>query len=70
MTSTSRTRPDEIAFRIGTGAFAVILIAVVGAIAFELWRQSQLSLQQFGWTFWQTDTWDPVSGEFGARPFI
>ena len=70
MDSPSRTRPDEIAFRIGTGAFAVLLIALVGAIAFELWRQSQLSLHEFGWRFWQTDTWDPVSGEFGARPFI
>ena len=21
-------------------------------------------------SFWLTDTWDPVAGEFGARPFI
>ncbi len=26
--------------------------------------------REFGWQFWQTDTWDPVAGEFGARPFI
>ena len=57
-------------FRIGTGVFALLIIAVVCAIAFELWRQSQLSIHEFGWKFWQTDTWDPVSGEFGARPFI
>ena len=38
--------------------------------AFELCRQSRLSIQKFGWQFWQTDTWDPVAGEFGARPFI
>ena len=49
MDSPLRTRPDEIAFRVWTGAFAALLIAVVGAIAFELWRQSQLSLHQFGW---------------------
>ena len=47
-----------------------LLIAVVGAIGFELFRQSQLSIKEFGWQFWQTDTWDPVAGEFGARPFI
>ncbi|HTI39297.1 MAG TPA: phosphate ABC transporter permease subunit PstC [Vicinamibacterales bacterium] len=70
MRSTARARPDEILFRVGTGVFAVLLISLVAAIAFELWRQSQLSIQQFGWNFWQTDTWDPVSGEFGARPFI
>jgi phosphate transport system permease protein len=57
-------------FRVGTGAFALLLIACVAAIGFELFRQSQLSIQHFGWQFWQTDTWDPVSGEFGARPFI
>ena len=68
--NTRRTRPDEIAFRVGTGVFALLLVAVVAAIAFELWRQSQLSIHEFGWKFWQTDTWDPVSGEFGARPFI
>ena len=33
-------------------------------------RQSLLSIEQFGWHFWLTDTWDPVAGEFGARPFI
>jgi phosphate transport system permease protein len=29
-----------------------------------------LSIQEFGWQFWQTDEWDPVTGVFGARPFI
>ncbi len=43
---------------------------IVGGIAFELGRQSSLSIQKFGWQFWQTDIWDPVAAEFGARPFI
>ena len=34
-----------------------------------LW-QSRLSIQHFGWQFWQTGIWNPVAGEFGARPFI
>src|SRR3954452_13689202 len=63
-------RPDEILFRAGTGLFAGLIIAVVAAIAFELYRQSKLSIHEFGWQFWQTDNWDPVAGEFGARPFI
>ena len=57
-------------FRAGTGAFAVVLIAIVVAIGVALLRESRLSIRQFGWSFWQTDTWDPVAGEFGARPFI
>src|SRR3954453_10893517 len=63
-------RPDEILFRAGTGLFAALIIALVAAIAFELYRQSKLSIHEFGWQFWQTDNWDPVAGEFGARPFI
>ena len=63
-------RPDEVVFRVGTGAFALLLIVIVGGIAFELGRESTLSIQKFGWQFWQTDLWDPVAEEFGARPFI
>ncbi len=63
-------RFDETVFRAGTGAFGVVLIAIVFAIGIELFRQSRLSIEQFGWHFWMTDTWDPVAGQFGARPFI
>jgi len=66
----TRTRLDEILFRVGTGLFALSIILVVAGIAYELVRQSRASIVQFGWRFWLTDTWDPVVGEFGARPFI
>lgn len=61
---------DELFFRLGTGAFALVLIVIVAGIGVELYRQSRLSIAEFGLNFWLTDTWDPVSGEFGARPFI
>ena len=60
-------RPDEVFFRVGTGAFALLLIVIVGGIAFELGRQSSLSIAKFGWQFWQTDVWDPVADQFGSR---
>ena len=63
-------RRDELIFRGGTGAIALLLIIVVVAIGVELTRQSMLSIEHFGWRFWQTDVWNPVAGEFGARPFI
>jgi phosphate transport system permease protein len=66
----SRTRPDDLLFRVGTGAFALILVLIVVGIGGELLRQSNLSITKFGWRFWQTDIWDPVAAEFGARPFI
>ena len=65
-----KSRSDETIFRAGTGVFAVVLIALVAAIGVELYRQSLLSIRAFGWQFWQTDIWDPVAGQFGARPFI
>jgi phosphate transport system permease protein len=66
----SSARSDEVLFRGGTGAFAFLLIVLVVAIGVELARESSLSIREFGWQFWLTDTWDPVSGQFGARPFI
>ena len=65
-----KTRSDDLLFRVGTGVFAILVIAVVIAIGWQLAWQSRLSIREFGWQFWQTETWDPVAGQFGARPFI
>jgi len=67
--STSSSSHD-LRFRLGTGLVALSLVLLVAAIGFELLRQSQLSIAKFGLSFWINDVWDPVSGEFGARPFI
>ena len=63
------TRKD-LGFRMGTGAFAFVVIAIVCGIGIVLTKQSMLSIEKFGLKFWRTDIWDPVSGEFGALPFI
>jgi phosphate transport system permease protein len=60
----------DLGFRLSTGVFGFALIAIVAAIGVELVRQSWLSIQKFGLSFWMTDTWDPVAGQFGALPFI
>ncbi|HZY08973.1 MAG TPA: hypothetical protein VFE69_14550, partial [Ilumatobacteraceae bacterium] len=60
----------DLGFRVGTGFFALLLILIVVAIGAELTQQSMRSLRQFGLDFWRTEIWDPVSGEFGALPFI
>jgi phosphate transport system permease protein len=64
------SRHSERWFKIGTGVFAVAVVVLVTGMAIELTRQSWLAIQKFGLAFWTTDTWDPVSGDFGARPFI
>lgn len=57
-------------FRLSTGAVASVLIFIVAGVAFVLWDEASLAISKFGWKFWQTSTWDPVAGDFGALPFI
>ena len=49
---------------------ALSIIAVVVLIVHELWTQSALARHEFGWKFFTSSDWDPVSGLFGAMPFI
>jgi phosphate transport system permease protein len=70
MAGTNQRGSSDLMFRLGTGVFGLLVIVTVAAIGFELARQSMLSIQKFGLSFWLTDTWDPVAGQFGARPFI
>jgi phosphate transport system permease protein len=65
-----RKKGGDLGFRVATGLFGLVLIAIVGAIAFELSRQSLPTIEKFGFSFWRTQTWDPIAGEFGALPFI
>jgi phosphate transport system permease protein len=65
-----RRGSDDKLFRLGTGLFAFLVALLVAGIAFELTRQSGLSIKKFGFGFWRTTTWDPVAGDFGALPFI
>jgi len=57
-------------FRLITGAFAATVLLLVIGIGFELSRNSLMSIRKFGFGFWTGRTWDPVSGQFGALPFI
>src|SRR5215831_1693414 len=65
-----RTSASDLFFRSGTGFFALVLVLIVAGIATVLWQGSTASILKFGLQFWVTGTWDPVLGEFGARPFI
>ncbi len=49
---------------------ALSIFAIVALIATELVTQSELTLRQFGWKFFVGSAWNPVSGKFGALPFI
>ncbi len=49
---------------------ACSIFAIVVFIFVILLQRSQLSLDKFGWKFFAHSGWDPVSGDFGALPFI
>jgi phosphate transport system permease protein len=65
----ARTAPDKI-FKYLTVAAALSVVAVVLLIVFELVWHSRLAISKFGYGFFTGSNWDPVSGEFGAFPFI
>jgi phosphate transport system permease protein len=63
--------------RLADGAFASVMLVcalsifvIVLLIVFVLISDSRLSIKAFGWHFFATRLWDPVSGQFGALPFI
>jgi phosphate transport system permease protein len=60
---------DEVAHLL-TLIFASTIILVTALLVFELYRNSALARERFGWQFLITRTWDPVFEEFGALPFI
>jgi phosphate transport system permease protein len=63
------TGGDEIAHVITLIAAAVLLLIAV-LLVYQLWVLSAEARTKFGWKFFVTETWDPVSGDFGALPFI
>jgi phosphate transport system permease protein len=63
--------------RLADNSFAAVMLlcactifAIVAFIFGILVLHSHLSLAQFGWSFFTRQAWDPVSGDFGALPFI
>jgi phosphate transport system permease protein len=63
--------------RLADGAFASLMaicalsiFVIVLLIVFVLIVNSRLSIHAFGWKFFTSQIWDPVSGDFGALPFI
>ncbi len=63
--------------RLADASFAAVMLlcalSIFGIVIFILGIlviHSRLSLAAFGWKFFTRQAWDPVSGDFGALPFI
>ena len=65
-----RSRLADVLFRYATVACCLSVLGIVALIVFELVAHSRLSQHAFGWRFFTGDNWDPVSGDFGALPFL
>jgi phosphate transport system permease protein len=64
------SKTADAAFRFLTWCMAMMVLVLVFIVGWKLFQGSQLALQKFGWHFFVTSDWDPVSGDFGAVPFI
>jgi phosphate transport system permease protein len=60
---------DQIAHLV-TLIFAASVFLVTVLLVYELWMHSGPSRAKFGFSFLTGKTWDPVSEQFGALPFI
>jgi phosphate transport system permease protein len=48
----------------------LILAGIVIFIIFEMFKDSELSREEFGWGFIFSSEWNPVTEKFGALPFV
>jgi phosphate transport system permease protein len=57
-------------FRLVALFFGLSVVVITAGIIFELWSQSRVAREEYGWSFlWRTD-YNPGADEFGALPFI
>jgi phosphate transport system permease protein len=84
MSASAASTPRRFAFsprrlrdRIGDGVLHVVtagaalaVLAVAALIVYELFTDSKLTRDEFGFSFITSRAWDPVKGEFGALDFI
>lgn len=66
----ARLRSSDRLAHLLVGAFGLLVLCITAMLAWQLWSNSVLPRQKFGWTFLSRQVWDPVADEFGAAAFI
>ena len=64
------TQTGDVVARLITLAFAASIILITLALVWQLWSQSGPTRHKFGFAFLFSTTWDPVTEQFGALPFV
>jgi phosphate transport system permease protein len=63
-------RSGDQAAHLVTFVFAAAVLLVTVLLFWQLWSNSAEARHKFGFAFFKSQSWDPVSGDFGALPFI
>src|SRR5262245_3043191 len=64
------SRFGDKAFEWLTAGMALAVVILVVLVGWQLANESMGPIRKFGFRFLTTSTWDPVSEQFGALPFI
>lgn len=65
-----RRNLGDLVFKNLTLLFAVFVLALIVLMGYEMYDGARLTLEKFGLSFITSSTWDPVSEEYGALPFL
>ena len=57
-------------FRVLLSLIALFVLGIVIAMVWALAADSMMSIRQFGFRFLTSSHWNPISGQFGAFPFV
>ena len=57
-------------FRVLLSLIALFVLGIVIAMVWALATDSMMSIRQFGFSFLTSSHWNPISGQFGALPFV
>ncbi len=60
----------DLVYKRVTAFFALVILAILGLMIFEMTKESLPSIGKFGWRFLTSREWDAVQGEFGSLPYL
>jgi len=66
----STSRGPDLAFKWVAGAAALVVVALIVLVGWQLYAGSRLAIHKFGFSFLWTREWNPVEDQYGALPFI
>lgn len=73
----SASSPASVSWNVGdavfkylTAFFAALVLLLIVLMAYEMYSTSTPTIEKFGWEFLTSTSWDPVTDEYGALPFI